>query len=432
MEISASPPLSGGRTHGLWARTAPEFQTGRMKGPASAEVLVIGGGFTGLSTALHLSERGIPVIVLEASDIGFGGSGRNVGLVNAGLWLEPDAVIELLGETHGERLIRLLSEAPQAVFDIIRRYDIACEGLHNGTLHCGVGRKGREEIERRFRQWRARGAPVEILSEAESAAKLGTAAYTGALLDRRAGTIQPLAYVRGLARAAVSKGTRIFAGDAVERVERGVSGWSAVTARGAVSAKWVVVATDVYATGPWRQIALEQIRLPYFNIATRPLGDTLRKSVLPERQGAWDTQTVLRSFRMDDAGRLIFGSVGALRGTGAVIHRAWVRRTIRALFPQLDGIELEHEWYGTIGMTTDNVPRFHQLADNVVAVSGYNGRGIAPGTAFGKVIADYIRGDIGDQELPLPSTPVSQPRFRRLREAAYEFGSQAVHLLGTN
>jgi glycine/D-amino acid oxidase-like deaminating enzyme len=214
-------------------------------------------------------------------------------------------------------------------------------------------------------------------------------------------------------------------------MERSGSDWRAVTARGAVSAKWVVVATDVYGTGPWRQIAREQIRLPYFNIATNPLGDVLQNSVLPERQGAWDTQKVLRSFRMDSTGRLIFGSVGALRGTGAPIHRAWVRRTIRALFPQLNAIELEDEWYGTIGMTTDNLPRFHQLASNVVAVSGYNGRGIAPGTAFGKVICDYICGDIGANELPLPSTAVSQPSFPGLREAVYELGSQAAHLLWT-
>lgn len=429
MATSASFTRESSRTHGLWARTAPELEVERLKGPRSAEVVVIGAGFTGLSTALHLSERGVPVAVLEAADIGFGASGRNVGLVNAGLWLEPDFVVELLGETYGERLIRLLSEAPQTVFDIISRYHIACEGVRNGTLHCAVGRKGREEIERRFRQWQARRAPVELLSETESAAKLGTGVYTGALLDRRAGTIQPLAYVRGLAKAALDLGAQVFTGDPVERVERGSSGWNAVTGRGAVAAKWVVVATDVYATGPWQQIAREQVRLPYFNVATQPLGAVLGRSVLPERQGAWDTQTVLRSFRMDEAGRLVFGSVGALRGTGAAIHRRWAKRAIRALFPQLGDFVLEDEWYGTIGMTSDNVPRFHKLSDNVVAVSGYNGRGIAPGTAFGKVLADYIYGEIEDDALPLPLTPVGEPRFRGLREVAYELGSQAVHLL---
>ena len=429
MNGSAASGEGDGRTHGLWARTAPPLEVGRLREPISVEVLVMGGGFTGLSAALHLSERGIPVAVLEAAHIGFGGSGRNVGLVNAGLWLEPDRVVELLGVPHGERLIELLGDAPQAVFDIIRRFDIACEGVRNGTLHCAVGARGREEIERRFKQWQARAAPVEILSAAQSAALLGTGLYTGALLDRRAGTIQPLAYVRGLAKAARSAGAQIFAESAVERIERRASGWSAITAQGSVAARWVVVATDVYATGPWQQVAREQIRLPYFNVATRPLPSSLAESILPQRQGCWDTQTVLKSFRMDAAGRLVFGSVGALRGTGTAVHRAWAKRSIRKLFPQIGELELEHEWYGSIGMTSDNVPRFHKLADHVIAVSGYNGRGIAPGTVFGRVIADYICGNLDDGGLPLPVTAVSEPRFRALREAAYELGSQAVHLM---
>ncbi len=416
-----------GHTHGLWAQTAPPLQTDRLTGSTTAQVLVIGAGFTGLSTALHLGERGISVVVLEAADVGFGGSGRNVGLVNAGLWLEPDSVIDRVGETYGERLIRLLGEAPKTVFEIIDRYGIACEARNNGTLHCAVGRKGRDEIERRFRQWQSRGAPVELLSEKESAQKLGTAAYAGALLDRRAGTIQPLAYVRGLAGAALSEGARIFTGDAVERVEHGKLGWTAITARGAVRAPWIVVATDVYAAGPWRAIAQEQIRLPYFNFASAPLDEAARRSVLPEGHGAWDTQAVLKSFRLDSAGRLIFGSVGALRAGGAAIHRAWAKRAAQTIFPQLRGLEFESEWYGTIGMTADNVPRFHELAPNVISVSGYNGRGIAPGTVFGKEVAGYILGDKGAADLPLPPTRVKEARFAAPRSAIYEIGALLVH-----
>lgn len=420
------------RTHGLWASTAtPALPSGRLIGPVTTQVLVIGGGFTGLATALHLSERGISVVVVEAAEIGFGASGRNVGLVNAGLWLEPSAVVEALGETYGERLIQLLGDAPALVFEIIRRYGIHCEARDTGTLHCAAGWKGHREIERRFAQWQARGAPVHLLNEIESRQKLGTAAYLGALLDRRAGTVQPLGYVRGLAAAASSQGARIFTGDAVHRVERSGGGWTAVIARGTVRADWIVLATDVYATGSWHELAREQIRLPYFNVATAPLPQALRESVLPERQGAWDTQAVLKSFRMDAAGRLVFGSVGALRGTGTVVHRAWARRAIRALFPQLVPVAFESEWYGTIGMTTDSVPRFHKLADNVISIGGYNGRGIAPATAFGKVLADYILGTCSEANMPLPVTAIREPFFRSVRESIYEAGSQLVHLFSS-
>jgi glycine/D-amino acid oxidase-like deaminating enzyme len=169
------------------------------------------------------------------------------------------------------------------------------------------------------------------------------------------------------------------------------------------------------------------VHRPYFNVATVPLGDTLRKSILPGREGAWDTKEVLSSFRMDQAGRLVFGSVGALRNTGLAIHKAWARRSLRKLFPQLGDVELECEWYGKIGMTTDALPRFHKFAPNVVGFSGYNGRGIAPGSVFGKTLAEHILGRMGEADMPLPLTDVREPSFRAAKELWYEAGAQLAH-----
>ena len=172
------------------------------------------------------------------------------------------------------------------------------------------------------------------------------------------------------------------------------------------------------------------MHLPYFNFATVPLGDNLRKSILPGREGAWDTKEILSSFRMDQAGRLVFGSVGALRNTGLAVHKSWARRSLRKLFPQLGEIAFDSEWYGKIGMTDNALPRFHKLAPNVVGFSGYNGRGIAPGTAFGKVLSRYILGEMADGDLPLPLTAPSEPGFRAIKEMWYEAGAQAAHLAG--
>jgi glycine/D-amino acid oxidase-like deaminating enzyme len=133
---------------------------------------------------------------------------------------------------------------------------------------------------------------------------------------------------------------------------------------------------------------------------------------------------------MDKAGRLVFGSVGALRSTGAAIHRAWAKRSLKRLFPQLGETEFECEWYGQIGMTDNAVPRFHKFAENVVGFSGYNGRGIAPGTAFGKVIAQHILGDIAENDLPLPVTEPKAQAFRAVKEAYYEAGAQIAHFAG--
>jgi glycine/D-amino acid oxidase-like deaminating enzyme len=417
------------RTHGLWEKTAPAAPvTETLRDSVVADVVVIGGGYTGLSTALHLRGRGITVVVLEAVDVGYGGSGRNVGLVNAGMWVTPSVVTETLGPVFGERLLCVLGAAPQLVFELADKHGIACELERAGTLHCAVGRRGFSQLQQRAAQWIARGAPVRLLDASETARRIGSAEYAGGLLDLRAGTIQPLAYVRGLARAAIEAGSNVFTHSLVSSASRSARGWTACTAEGAVTANWIVVATDAYATGPWHSVRGEQVHLPYFNFATEPLSFRVRDSILPERQGAWDTRAVLSSFRMDAAGRLIFGSVGSLRGAGTSVHEVWAKRAVRKLFPQLGEVAFETGWYGHIGMTDDNLPRFHELAPNVIGFSGYNGRGIAPGTAFGRILADYISGHIRRGDLPLPVTRPRQRTLRRLfKEVLYETGSQLMH-----
>lgn len=419
------------RSHGLWEASASAGPAAPvLQGRIDVDVVVIGAGFTGLSAALHLAEGGASVAVLEAVDVGFGGSGRNVGLVNAGMWVMPEALPGELGPLHGGRLLELLGSGPSLVYDIIERHGIDCEPVRRGTLHCAVGASGLANITERARQWQALGAPVTLLDAKETAEKTGTHAYRGALLDMRAGTIQPLAYVRGLARAAVAAGARLHAHSPVDALEDAGTHWRVRSSTGGeVHAQWVIVATNAY-TGPngvWPELGAELVRLPYFNMATRPLSAKNRELILPGLQGAWDTRDVLSSFRLDRAGRLIFGSVGALRGTGLAIHRAWGRRALAKLFPALAGVEFEHEWYGWIGMTPNALPRFHQLARNTISFSGYNGRGIATGTTFGQQLAKLVLGHVKEADLPLPVTQAEPVSLRPLREAYYEVGAQAVH-----
>ncbi|MFN4276445.1 MAG: NAD(P)/FAD-dependent oxidoreductase [Ferrovibrio sp.] len=422
--------LNDPRSHGLWEQTAPAAPaTARLAGDLDVEVAVIGAGFTGISAALHLAQAGTPVAVIEAAEIGFGGAGRNVGLVNAGMWVMPEVLLRTLPAPYGNRLLDLLGDGPRLVFDIVRDHGIQCEAVHAGTLHCAHGQSGFAEITARAKQWQARGADVELLDAARAAALLGTRKYSGALLDRRAGTIQPLAYVRGLAMAAQKAGARLFTRSPVNAVERKDDRWQIRTASGRVTADWVVLSTDAYGSGPGDAARREQVPLPYFNFATRPLSAEMRALILPEGQGAWDTQLVMNSFRMDQAGRLVFGSIGALRGSGAVVHRAWAQRALRRLFPGIGDVEFEAEWYGTIGMTADNLPRFHRYGFRMIGFSGYNGRGIAPGTVFGRVLASYVRGETGETDLPLPLTPVEVAPFRLSRQIVYEVGAQAAHLV---
>jgi glycine/D-amino acid oxidase-like deaminating enzyme len=325
----------------------------------------------------------------------------------------------------------LLGNGPDAVFELIARHGIECEAVHNGTLHCAVGKRGIAEVAERERQWLEFGAPVELLDAQRTFQMTGTRTYVASLLDRRAGTVQPLAYVRGLARAALRAGARIHTQTRVTAAGRVGPEWQLSTSTGgSVSAKWVIVATDAYTTsnGLWPGIQAEQVQLPYFNFATAPLPHEAAQGILSGRQGVWDTRQVLSSFRFDAAGRLVFGSVGALRGMGRDIHHGWARRALARIYPQLKDVPFEHEWYGTIGMTTNALPRFHELDRNVVSFSGFNGRGIAPGTVLGRELAKLVLGEIQRDDLPLPVTQVAPAPWRHAKALGYETGAQAFHL----
>jgi len=421
-------------THGLWESTAPPAPpTSPLQADQTVDVAIVGAGYTGLSAALHLAEGGARVTVLEAEEIGFGGSGRNVGLVNAGMWVMPAELPKVLGETYGARLLDTLGNAPDLVFDLIQRHGIACEALRVGTLHCAASQAGLKELTERARQWAALKAPVQLLDAAAARAKTGTDAYHGALLDLRAGTIQPLAYARGLARAALNAGASVHTHSPVTAARDRQTHWELRTRSGApVHARWVVVASNAYShlDGPWASLRTELVRLPYFNMATVPLDPALRKQILPECQGVWDTRQVLSSFRYDAAGRLVFGSVGDLSGAGMHIHTQWGRRALAKLYPALKDIPFEHEWYGTIGMTADALPRLHRPARNTLSFSGYNGRGIAPGTVLGRELARLVLGTRTEADLPLPVTTIQRATLRRTRECWYEFGARLIHGVG--
>lgn len=416
-------------SHGLWSDTAPPApKFSPVEGDHNAEVAVIGGGYTGLSAALHLAEAGRDTILLEAREIGFGGAGRNVGLVNAGLWLMPDEVVRIMGQIYGERLIEMLGASPDMVFGLIEKHGIQCEAVRKGTLHCAHSPGGFRALQMREAQWKRRGAPVTLLSREEAVPKIGSDSFYGALLDQRAGTIQPLAYAYGLAEVAKCAGARLYEDSPVAALKRESDLWRLTTPTGNVSAKAVILATHGYPESAFKHREKELIPFNFFQFASSPLAENVRKTILPGGEGAWDTNLILSSFRLDRSGRLIVGSVGQVENRGYSLHKNWARRTIRKIFPQVGPISLEYAWNGRIAMTVDHIPRFHMLDEHLVSVSSYNGRGIGPGTVFGKLLAELVLGASPDT-IPLP---VSKPKHiltRRLRGLFYEAGARIYHLI---
>lgn len=412
----------------LWEAISPEkgrrYRT--LEGDIDTDVAVVGGGITGLSTALHLAERGIAVTVLEAGDIPSGGSGRSVGLVNAGLWIAPDDVLKAVGPEKGERANTILGAAPAQVFDLIDRHNIDAQSTRTGTLHLAHNPSGGEELARRAEQFQRHGAPVELLDSDECKQRIGTCQIKCALLDRRAGTVNPVAYTRGLARAASDAGCAIYTGTPVRGIDAVSDGWRLNSPSGSVRANRVVLATNAYSDDEWNQVRRHFFRGYFFQVASKPLTSEAADSILPEKQGAWDTRTVLSSIRRDADGRLVLGSLGQGETKPLNFLKSWANRIQSHYFPQLGQIEWEYTWTGRIGFTPDHTLRLFEPAPGILAASGYNGRGITTGTVVGKGFAEYIAtGD--DSSLPLPLQPDPPTRNRALRSAAYESGFTFYH-----
>jgi len=412
---------------GLWAATAPaKPKLISIQGDQRTDVAIIGGGYTGLSAALHLAKMGKESVVLEAEDIGYGGAGRNVGLVNAGLWLMPEDLIKLAGPEYGDRLIKVLGDSPDLVFELIEEYGIECEALRNGTLHCADSKKGYKVLQQREEQWLKRGAPVRLLGRDEAVSKTGSNSFYGALLDKRAGTIQPLAYAYGLANAALKAGAKLYNHSPVIGFKKIRNGWELNTPTGKLTAKSVIIAVHAYPGYAFKSYKKSMVSMSFFQFATPPLSRDVLETILPERQGAWDTNLILSSYRLDAAGRLIVGSVGTVEGFAYGLHESWVKRTIAKTFPQIEDTQLEYGWHGRFAMNTNHIPRFHVLEKNMAMITSYNGRGIGPGTVFGKLLAEYITGG-SPEDIPLPISKIESIWSRNFWGIFYEVGARLYH-----
>ncbi len=380
---------------------------------ARAEIVVVGAGYTGLSAALHAAAGGRAVLVLEAGEIGAGGSGLNGGQVIAGLKHDPHVLESLYGERIGAQLTACSGSAPDLVFELIRRHGIDCAAVRTGWLQLAVGARQLKLLERRAAEWRSRGAEAAVLSEREAAELTGTRRYCGGWIDRRGGTVQPLAYLRGLAQAALRAGARLCPHSPAVRLARRGDSWCIESARGSVIAPTVIVATDAY-TGPvFDALRRTVVAVPSIQVATAPLPPSVRAGILPGGQSVSDTQRILRYFRLDAAGRFVLGTRGSYADIPAPAATPAHERALRELYPQLAGTPIEYRWGGFVAMTPDGLPHLHEPAPGLLAGLGYNGRGVAMASAMGRLLARRALGE-PPESLDFPVTPVRPIRLHAL------------------
>ncbi|MHA6911947.1 NAD(P)/FAD-dependent oxidoreductase [Ralstonia pseudosolanacearum] len=390
----------------LWAATAPAAPpTPALRESIATDVLVIGGGYTGLSTALHLAERGTGVTVLEANDPGWGASGRNGGQVNPSLKHDPDELMRMLGAARAEPLIEAVSRSADLVFDLIGRHGIDCQPVRAGWLQLSYSDQAVPAMHARAHQWARRGVQVELLDRAAVARRVGTEAFAGGWLDGRAGAIQPLAYARGLVQAAQRAGAAVHGNTAVTALERQGTAWVASTATGAqVHAQRVVIATNGYTGALWPGLAQTVLSANSFIVATRPLRPADAQAILARGETASTSQRLLLYFRKDAAGRLLMGGRGFFAEPRGPQDFAHLERSLELLFPQLGRLDYAYRWAGRIAITRDFMPHIHEPAPGVTMALGCNGRGIALCTSLGQQIAARL-ADSG-HAFPYPVSPI--------------------------
>lgn len=405
----------------VWSRTAPPgLPAAPLSGTVRAEALVVGAGYTGLSAALHLCEAGRDVVVIEAAEVGAGASGVNGGQVIPGLKHDPDTLERLFGGPLGGQLVETVAAGPDLVFELIGRFGIACEAVRTGWIQPAVSERVLERQASRVEQWSRRGAAVELLNRREVGRLLGSERYCGGLLDRRGGSVQPLAYVRGLARAARGAGCRIYSRTPALELTRRAREWCIRTPRGTAVSPLVILATNAYTDRLADRLRRTVVAVPSVQVATAPLPAALRSAILPGGQCASDTLRLLRYFRLDGSGRLCMGARGHFAAPAGGSPPRHHRAAIREIFPQLGEVPIEYHWGGLVAVTRDELPHLHELGPGLLAGLGFNGRGVAMATVMGRVLARRALGGSAEElGFPLsPVRPLGMHRVSRIGAAA--------------
>jgi len=404
-------------SNALWTATANKTPiTSALRDDAECEVAIVGAGYTGLSAALHLAQRGVSVTVLEAKSPGWGASGRNGGQVIAGLKEDPDEICARFGADLGRRMIALSGGAPDLVFEIIRRYEINCDARQDGWLQIAHAPSTLNVLERRVAQWQPYTPATERLDRGQVADLVGSDRYFGGFLDRRSGTIHPLNYALGLAWAALQEGATLHSQTPATALECDGATWVVRTPKARLRARTVILATNGYCGPLDDELRRSTIPVCSVQVASAPLSENVRRTILPQGQSASDTRRLLFYFRLDSDGRFVIGGRGAYNRAGIVAQQARLRAAGRWLFPHVGDFDWQYHWGGNVALTLDHYPHLHELGPNLYAGLGFNGRGVAMATAMGRVLADKA-GGVPDHGLDLPVTSVKAVPFHAMRRA---------------
>ncbi len=374
-----------------WPAPAPA-----PKGDQDVDVAILGGGFTGLSVAITLAERGYKPHLYEAERIGFGASGRNGGQLCQG-WTTDFEKIAARIPTHARKMAWDVGLAGrELIIQRSKKYHIEAD-LRFGYLHAALHKGQMPGLYAMEKEWREEGyVGLEMLPDrAALAPHINTDAYVGGLYDAQSGHLHPVKYILGLRAAAIKAGAVIHEGCRITKIEaEHPKGPQLHHAAGVVRAEKLVLAGNAYL-GKTAPGVMEKRLAPVTSaiIATTPLGDNVVSNLLPGRIAVADENTALSYYRFDAAGRMLFGGRASYMAQENTDITRDLRKRMNAVFPSLGDAEVEKAWSGRIGITVDRIPHFGKLGDKTWFVQGFAGHGVALTGIAGEIVADAVDGD---------------------------------------
>lgn len=400
-----------------------------LSGEISADVCIVGAGYTGLSAAVELAEAGYRVVVLESETVGHGASGRNGGQICTGFSSGQDKIAAQLGKDDARRCFAIAEESKRLIVDRIARYQIDCD-LRWGYLHV-LPKPNRMDGLRAWKdEWDALGyTATHIIDQAELAEKLGTRAYHGALREGGAGQFHPLNYCLGLARAAAAAGGVIHEHSSAIEVDTGAKPFVRTT-HGKVNARFVIIACNAYLGRLVPKLYGKVLPVTSYIIATEPLGENRARAMIRDGEAVADTNFIVDYFRITPDTRMLFGGRASYTTMEPAHLAPDMKRSMVEIFPQLRDARIDFAWGGYIAITHNRIPDCGRLSPTAYYAHGYSGQGVALAGMYGKLMAEAVRGTAERfdllsrvRHLPFPGGPVRVPLlaaamlFYRMKDA---------------
>ena len=365
----------------------------QLKGDIRVDVCIIGAGYSGLSTALHLAKKGKNICVIEAHRVGWGASGRNGGQLGSGQRVDQGDLENQMGQPKAQQLWQLAEQSKSLVKSLIKSHNIRCN-LQSGIIHANHRARFNQHTKNEVRLLNEEYgySSIQYLKEVECRDMIGSNAYFGGSYDTSSGHLHALNYALGLADAAKAEGANIFENTRALRIEEGTP-LKIITEHGTITSDELVIACNGYLGNLMPQVAQRVMPINNFIVATEPLAPERIKALIKNNAAVADSKFVVNYFRISDDNRLLFGGRESYGYTFPPDIKSFVRIPMLEIFPQLHDVRLDYGWGGTLAITMNRMPNFSQFQSNIRSISGYSGHGVGMATLAGKLVADAICGE---------------------------------------